>query len=145
MIDSIPSRKEILQQEYAFSPCPPLNGILPLPADIFMHIFLTPGDHLGDLAAEILPKKLYSGLSWNKDLHSIANRPTGWGYYIVEGIDWLVVAWGSIVAGFGITVLTIAWSLRNGDVQGGTGIGQFCIALIAFWLSVLVLIYKVGP
>ncbi|KAK0648564.1 hypothetical protein B0T16DRAFT_388763 [Cercophora newfieldiana] len=57
-LGSIPSRNEVIKQEYAFSPCPPRIGRLPLPPDIFMHGFLDAGDHLGLMAVDILPKKL---------------------------------------------------------------------------------------
>ncbi|KAK0750882.1 hypothetical protein B0T18DRAFT_485608 [Schizothecium vesticola] len=64
-VDSIPSRNEVIKQEYAFSPCPPRIGKLPLPPDIFMHGFLDPCDHLGPMAVELLPKKLWSQLRWD--------------------------------------------------------------------------------
>ncbi|KAK0724877.1 hypothetical protein B0H67DRAFT_117931 [Lasiosphaeris hirsuta] len=87
-VNSTPSRKEVLNQEYAFSPCPPLMGNLPMPPDIFMHAFLDPADHLGPMAVEMLPKKLWRALAWDGRVHDHFNIPHGWGFYIVEGINW---------------------------------------------------------
>ncbi|KAK4171905.1 hypothetical protein QBC36DRAFT_315348 [Triangularia setosa] len=61
----IPSQKEVFRQEYTFHPCPPQIGDLPMPPEIFMHAFLDPGDHLGPMVVEILPKKLWAGLRWD--------------------------------------------------------------------------------
>ncbi|KAK4185326.1 hypothetical protein QBC35DRAFT_534289 [Podospora australis] len=97
--NSIPSQKEVLRQQYAFSPCPPKFN-LPLPPDIFMHGFLDPGDHLGPMAVDMLPKKLWSKLRWNQNERF--DIPVGWGFYIEEGINWALVFLCGAIALMGI-------------------------------------------
>ena len=142
-VNSIPSRKEVLNQEYAFSPCPPQIGKLPLPPDIFMHGFLDPGDHFGDMAVEMLPKKLWGPLRWDARQHDRYNVPSGWGFYIIEGINWGMVSWVAGVVLGGVTVLTVTWSVWAGDVQGGTGLGQYCLSVLTLSVSVWLLRYSV--
>jgi hypothetical protein len=96
-----------------------------------MHVFLNPGDHLGSLAAEMLPKKLRQKLCWDSAANNMNNLPYGWGFYIIEDVDWIVVAVTVVGILFAITLLTIVWSMAKGDVQGGTGIGQYCVAILA--------------
>ncbi|KAK1750411.1 hypothetical protein QBC47DRAFT_418170 [Echria macrotheca] len=141
--DSIPSLKEVLRQEYAFSPCPPQIGSLPLPPDLFMHGFLDPGDHFGPGAVDILPKKLWSPLRWEPGAHGRYNVPDGWGFYIIEGINWSLISLCMAVASAAITIVTVAWSVRVGDVQGGTGLGQYCLAVLTLSVSVWLLKYSI--
>ncbi|KAK4446789.1 hypothetical protein QBC34DRAFT_468890, partial [Podospora aff. communis PSN243] len=140
-LDSIPSTKEVIKQEYAFSPCPPRIGKLPLPPDIFMHGFLDPCDHFGPMAVEILPKKLWSQLRWDARANDRYNVPAGWGFYIVEGINWSLVSWCTAVALILVTALTMSWSIWAGDVQGGTGLGQYCLAVLTVSVSAWLLRY----
>lgn len=144
-VDSIPSRNEVIKQEYAFSPCPPRIGKLPLPPDIFMHGFLDPCDHLGPMAVEMLPKKLWSQLRWDVRANDRYNVPAGWGFYIVEGINWSLVSWCTAVALIAVTALTMSWSMWAGDVQGGTGLGQYCLAVLTVTVSAWLLKYSVEP
>ncbi|KAK4167659.1 hypothetical protein QBC43DRAFT_135738 [Cladorrhinum sp. PSN259] len=129
-VNSIPSRKEVKRLEYSFSPCPPLIGPLPMPPEIFMHSFLDPADHFGPMAVSILPKKL------DNPLCTASMNPTGWGFYIVEGINWPLVFWTTVVTLFVITVIALVWIECTGDIQGGMGIGQFCIGVVAVLASV---------
>ncbi|KAI0860178.1 hypothetical protein F4860DRAFT_480382 [Xylaria cubensis] len=138
-VNSIPSRTEIYRQEYAFSPCPPMLGDLPIPPSLFMHAFLDPGDHMGSMAVEMLPKKLHKGLSWDGSLNHPLNVPVGWGFYIIEGLDWLCVTWCVVITTLAVTLFTIFWSALMQDVQGGTGIGQYCIAVLAVMVSAALL------
>ncbi|KAI1749652.1 hypothetical protein F4782DRAFT_512657 [Xylaria castorea] len=137
--NSIPSRTEIYRQEYAFSPCPPALGDLPIPPALFMHAFLDPGDHMGSMAVEMLPKKLRRDLSWDDSINNSLNVPVGWGFYIIEGLDWLGVTWCIVITTLAVTLLTILWSALMQDVQGGTGIGQYCIAVLAVMVSAVLL------
>ncbi|KAK4198300.1 hypothetical protein QBC40DRAFT_205206 [Triangularia verruculosa] len=130
-VDSIPSLKQVSKQEYAFWPCPPDMGELPISPDLFMHAFLDPGNHMGTLAVQRLPKKLWAELRWNGQVHGHFNIPTGWGIYIVEGVYWALVWWWTILALVAVTILTVAWSALMDDVQGGTGLGQYCLAALA--------------
>ncbi len=130
--DSIPPEEKVLEQEYAFKPCPPTIGKLPIPPHIFMHSFQDPGDHTGSLAIERLPKKLRQKLSCGNNQ---LNVPVGWGIYIVEGYNWKLIircAGSGFLATF---ILTVIWCLVKKDIQGGTGIGQYSIATIALALA----------
>ncbi|KAH6981654.1 hypothetical protein BKA56DRAFT_584258 [Ilyonectria sp. MPI-CAGE-AT-0026] len=137
-VDSIPSIKEVMREEYLYDPCPPEHGDFPIPPDIFMHIFKYPGDHIG-MATEMLPKKLYSKVCWVNSVHHSRNLPYGWGFYIVEEVDWALVAWWVFGMVILLTTLTIAWSAVTKDVQGGTGIGSYSIAALALLVSVIIL------
>ncbi|KAI1735820.1 hypothetical protein F4680DRAFT_433980 [Xylaria scruposa] len=138
-VNSIPSRTEIYREEYAFNPCPPMLGDLPIPPALFMHAFLDPGDHMGSMAMEMLPKKLRKELSWDGSLNNPLNVPIGWGFYIIEGLDWLCVTWCIVITTLTVTLVTIFWSALMQDVQGGTGIGQYCIAVLAMIVSAALL------
>ncbi|KAF6795906.1 hypothetical protein CMUS01_15896 [Colletotrichum musicola] len=77
VFDSIPSKDEVVRQEYAFSPCPPqTTSKLPLESELFMHAFLEPGDHF-TCAMQILPKKLHIELFWDHLRNHNGNRPYG--------------------------------------------------------------------
>ncbi|KAJ9155462.1 hypothetical protein NKR23_g2030 [Pleurostoma richardsiae] len=137
--DSIPSTKEVLREEYAFRPCPPKLGDLPMPPAIFMHCFLNPGDHLGSMAVDMLPKKLKCELICKSNGPSF-DMPYGWGFYIVEQWEWLRVAWCLMAIGAVSTLITVLWSVLKKDVQGGTGLGQFCIAVLMLVMSIVSLV-----
>lgn len=47
-----------------------------------MHALLNPGEHLGPIAADMIPRKLGSQLAWDDATHSIYYPPVGWGIYI---------------------------------------------------------------
>ena len=117
--NSIPSRNEVLKQEYAFSPCPPRDGSLPIDPDIFMHAFLDPQDHLGPTAIDALPKKLWCKLSCDEQVQDLHHAPTGWGFYIVEGIHWGLLSFSVTVAVLAVTVFIICWSRLMDDFAGG--------------------------
>ncbi|VBB73728.1 Putative protein of unknown function [Podospora comata] len=135
--NSIPSTQEVMKQEYSFRPCPPKIGDLPMPPHIFMHMFLDPGDHLGLMAVELLPKKLWAELRWHRHLNSSANIPGGWGFLMVEGIRDDLVRVLVVVLLILVTILVATWSAVMNDVQGATGLGQYCLALLAIVTSVL--------
>ena len=94
---------------------------------------------MGSIAVEMLPKKLRERLRWDSSINDSLNVPVGWGFYIVEGFDWLRVTWCVVFAMMAITLLTISWSALKQDVQGGTGIGQYCIAMLAGVVSIIML------
>ena len=122
------------------NPCPDVYEDFVVSPEVFMHEFLSPGDHTGAAASDVLPKKLYSKLVWDKTVNSAQNPPVGWGFYIVEGIEWRAVTWCTIVLLAMVTALTIAWSEFTQDVQGATGIGQFCISVLAVLVGLLVFV-----
>ncbi|CAM1503272.1 Fc.00g080480.m01.CDS01 [Cosmosporella sp. VM-42] len=137
--NSIPSKEQVFRQEYAFSPCPPAHGDVPIPPDIFMHAFLDPMDHLGTIATVSLPKKLQCQLRWVSSIHNVHNLPIGWGCYIIEGVHWSLAASYTSIIALAVTILTVCWSATTGDVQGGTGIGQYCVAVLAVLSSAILL------
>ena len=128
-IKRIPSTKEIQSGQYVMNPCPGTCEDFIVSPEIFMHEFLNPGDHTGAAASDALPKKLHSKLLWNKTVNNFQN--------MVEGIDWDVVTWCTIVLLIAVTVLTIVWSECTKDVQGATGVGQFCIGALAVLIGLL--------
>ncbi|KAI1112800.1 hypothetical protein F5Y14DRAFT_420264 [Nemania sp. NC0429] len=128
--NSIPSQVEVAKKEYAFSPCPPRVGAVPVQPHIFMHSFLNPGDHLGELAVLQLPKKVGRRLKCVTQPRDPLDVPYGWGIYIVEGINTLLVAVLLIGALGVVTLAVLLWSALKSDVQGGTGIGQYALAVV---------------
>lgn len=93
---------------------------------------------MGSMATEALPKKLRNELQWNESVHDSVNMPIGWGFYIIEDVAWFLVGWwvaGLVVV---VTALTLIWCAFMHDVQGGTGIGQYCLAVLAILIAVVV-------
>ncbi|KAK8062906.1 hypothetical protein PG997_015003 [Apiospora hydei] len=136
--DSIPTLKEVIQREYAFSPCPPLIGPMPIQSHLFMHSFLNPGDHSGNMAVKQLPKKVgrklrCTGLTDQRS--DPGAMPFGWGIYIVEGLNTTLVVWLLGAGILAIFLLAVVWTAANNDVQGGMGIGQFALAFLALLLT----------
>lgn len=97
-----------------------------------MHSFRDPGDHTGSLAVERLPKKLRQKLSCGNNQ---LNVPVGWGVYIIEGYNWKLILRGAAGTLFATFLLTVLWSYLKKDVQGGMGIGQYSIAILALVLA----------
>ena len=128
--DSIPSIKEVMNRQYAFWPCPPAIGSIPIQSHIFMHSFLTPGDHGSTRDFERLPKKLNTKLSCSLEGINARQVPVGWGIYIVEDLNTTLLASLLLAVLLVVLIITIAWSIQNDDIQGGMGIGQFAIAFI---------------
>ncbi|KAK8109674.1 hypothetical protein PG999_007811 [Apiospora kogelbergensis] len=128
--DSIPSIKEVMNRQYAFWPCPPAVGSIPIQSHIFMHSFLTPGDHGSTRDFERLPKKLNTKLSCSLEGINARQVPVGWGIYIVEDLNTTLLASLLLAVLLVVLIITIAWSIQNDDIHGGMGIGQFAIAFI---------------
>ena len=136
--DSIPSIKEVYRGEYTYKPCPPNIGRYPIHPKVFMHSFLEPGNHTGCVAVQRLPKKLHCELTCAISVDAVP-LPEGWGIYVVEGFNWGLIR--LIVAVFVVLtlVLSVTWSIAIGDVQGGVGIGQYAVALVAVALTTVLL------
>lgn len=62
--------------------------------------------------------------------------------HIIEAPNWLVVGILTVIVLICDIVVTIAWSVRFDDVQGGTGIGTFIIACYTAILGIWV--YSLG-
>ncbi|KAI1750284.1 hypothetical protein F4782DRAFT_252796 [Xylaria castorea] len=130
--DSIPGKEEMARKEYTLTPYPPRIGRIPIQPHVFMHSFLNPGDHLGGLAVLQLPKKVGRRLKCTAQPINPLDVPYGWGVYIVEGVNMFLVS--LLLAGILalVTLAVLLWSTLKGDVQGGTGIGQYALAIVAF-------------
>ena len=141
-VNSIPSEKEVRAGEYAFFPCPPRIGRLPIQSHLFMHSLLNPGDHSGNLAVQQLPKKVGTKLVCTSGYMNgpAASTPSssGWGIYIVEGPNVTLVVWLLGAGLLSIFLLTTVWATVYKDVQAGMGIGQFGLALLALMLTTAV-------
>ncbi|KAI0506873.1 hypothetical protein F5B22DRAFT_622376 [Xylaria bambusicola] len=129
-IDSIPGTEEIARKEYTLSPYPPPIGRVPIQPHVFMHSFLNPGDHLGGLSVQQLPKKLGRKLKCTTQPRNPLDIPYGWGIYIVEGVNMVLVTLLLVGALALLTLVVLLWSTLRGDVQGGTGIGQYGLAVV---------------
>lgn len=134
-INSIPSIAEVIRQEYAFNPCPPQHGPVPISPDLFLHGFLMPGDHTGDTMAEMLPKKLHQELHWDALTNSAQNVPIGWGFYIFEELDRQLIRRVVIVLTFVAIIVVLVWSRALHDVSEATGVGQLALATLGIFLS----------
>lgn len=109
-----------------------------------MHSFLDPGDHMGPMAVEMLPKKLWRSLTWDLDAAGgggcHGSIPCGWGFYIIEGFNWVPIAWCVVVAAAMSSLCAVLWCIFMKDVQGGMGIGQYCIGVLAVAISAILLV-----
>ncbi|KAK4207981.1 hypothetical protein QBC37DRAFT_297589, partial [Rhypophila decipiens] len=144
-LDAIPPPEQVAADQYEYSPCPPRIGPFPLHPRLFMHSFLHPKDHLGSLGLSRLPKKLHSPLGFHGD-EPAGQQPEGWGIYIVEGYRWSLFRWLGLCATVISTVLSVLWCVVTGDIQGGTGVGNLCMGLLAVVLCVVLLgIRAAGP
>ncbi|KAK7995013.1 hypothetical protein PG990_013786 [Apiospora arundinis] len=118
--NSIPSFKEVEKREYAYSPCPPLIGPMPIQSHLFMHSFLNPGDHSGSLAVQQLPKKVGTRLACTTGhMNGNANAiepPFGWGIYIVEGLNVTLIVWLLGAGLLSIFLLATVWATAYNDV-----------------------------
>lgn len=99
-----------------------------------MHWLRDPGNHGGSLAVQALPKKLRVKLSCHNNQN---NRPVGYGVYIIEGYNLGLITMCSLGALFLTLILTLLWCILKKDVQGGTGIGQYAVAVLAVSLTAL--------
>ncbi|CAI4214429.1 unnamed protein product [Parascedosporium putredinis] len=136
-LDSIPAIEDVYSGDYSYRPCPPDIGRYPIHPDIFMHSFKDPGDHTGSVAVARLPKKMRRPLTCANDS---LNIPTGWGIYIVEGLNWPLV--GIVISLLMLVTagIALAWSVVQKDVQGGTGIGSLIAALTDVIVSVIFIV-----
>ena len=106
----------------------------PIHPHVFMHSFLYPGDHCSSQIFQRLPKKLHCQLSCQNDQ---LQTPLGWGVYITDGINWRLVRI-SVLSGVVVScAITLAWSVLMRDVQGGTGLGQYAMSVLAMSLTVV--------
>ncbi|KAK8054626.1 hypothetical protein PG994_009693 [Apiospora phragmitis] len=108
---------------------------MPIQSHLFMHSFLNPGDHSGRVAVKQLPKKVGRKLACSGPLSDPSAIPFGWGIYIVEGLNTILVVWLLGAGLLSIFLLTTAWTAVNNDAQGGMGIGQFALAFLALLLT----------
>lgn len=134
--NSIPSTEERTHEEYAFNSYPPKFGDVPIPPDIFMRIFLNPDDNLGCLATEVLPKKLRHELRWDKNVNNAGNIPYGWGFYIEDGFNWVMMTW--CIVGI-TTVISVFgfWKAPTWDFQSAMALGAFLLGVLAVAMHIV--------
>lgn len=98
----------------------------PVPPEIFIHYLEhneTDFDPQRYVWTPRLPKRIERRLI-NCDV------PTyGWGIYIREGPNRVIVFWLIIATVFASVLLAILWASIRGDVQGGSGLGTLILAL----------------
>ncbi|CAJ2501479.1 Uu.00g043320.m01.CDS01 [Anthostomella pinea] len=140
---SIPSIKDVMAGEYAFSPCPPSIGSVPIQSHLFMHSFIDPGDHIGQKSVMRLPKKVGKKLICRGPLDHDTALLYGWGIYIVEELNEEAVAYFLTVVMVIILAVTMPWSSVKQDTQGGMGIGQFALAFTALFLTMGLISMKI--
>ncbi|KAI0148403.1 hypothetical protein GGR57DRAFT_240064 [Xylariaceae sp. FL1272] len=141
--DSIPGLDEVMRKEYTFRPCPPRIGPLPIQPHLFMHSFNNPGDHLGGLTVQQLPKKVGRKLKCTTQPRDPLHIPHGWGVYIVEGLYTFFASLLLAVILVIITLIVSLWSVLKSDVQGGTGgIGQYALAVVGTVVAIGALTWK---
>ncbi|KAI1505186.1 hypothetical protein F5X99DRAFT_307094 [Biscogniauxia marginata] len=140
--NSIPSIKEVFRQEYAFNPCPPRIGHLPIQSHIFMHSFLNPGDHSGALAVAQLPKKVKEKLRLAAQNADPNDLPYGWGIYIIEGFNEVLMARIVLLTLALVLLIVVLWSKIVDDISGGMGIGQFSLAFAATLFPTMIVMQK---
>ncbi|KAI1263912.1 hypothetical protein F5Y18DRAFT_437130 [Xylariaceae sp. FL1019] len=140
--DSIPGLDEVMRKEYTFRPCPPRIGALPIQPHLFMHSFHNQGDHLGGLTVQQLPKKVGRRLKCTSQPRDPLDIPYGWGIYIVEGLNTFFAS--LLLAGILVvtTLIVSLWSVLKADVQGGTGIGQYALAVVGTGVAIGALMWK---
>ncbi|KAK0652541.1 hypothetical protein B0T16DRAFT_490373 [Cercophora newfieldiana] len=113
------------QPNYEYLPRP-LLPLPPVPPEIFLH-YLSHGE--GDMNPSRhvwlprLPKRLDKGVVQSGD------AADGWGIHIVEGPNRVVIFWILIVTMLAGVVVAGVWSGLKDDVQGGSGLGAFMVAL----------------
>ncbi|KAI1127226.1 hypothetical protein F5Y10DRAFT_266299 [Nemania abortiva] len=140
--NSIPGKIEVAKKEYTFSPCPPRIGTMPIHPHVFIHSFLNPGDHLGELALLQLPKKVGRKLKCVKQPSDPFDVPYGWGVYIVEGLNTFLVSQLLLGVVAIMTLIVLLWSSLKRDIQGGTGIGQYGLAAMGTIFAICALSWE---
>lgn len=124
--DVLPPTAEIKAGRYFYKTDHLEPDEFPMHPKIFMHCWYHHHDYTEQgLAVEGLPNKLHHPMQYEAVL-----SPPGWGIYIVENFDSGLVACIVTGASLIITLFVALWSSLMNDTQGGTGIGQYMLALI---------------
>jgi hypothetical protein len=100
----------------------------PMPAEVFIH-YLHHGE--GDLSRT--RNDFIGRLPKRRSKHDAGQ---GYGVHIIEGPYYLGIFILSMFIMFCTVVTSIAWSAKNNDVQGGTGIGALIVACYTLFLTV---------
>jgi hypothetical protein len=130
----MPPEEEIMAGRWSYQF--PLTGRLPIPTDTFLHYTRHPEEHTGQTWVKRLPKKL--DISMYKEQGEL---PMGWGVQIIEGPNRAVIAWIFAALAFLSCIAAIVWSAVKGDIQGGTGLGQLLLSVLATVLAVTFALY----
>lgn len=110
---------------YDFSPRP-LLPLPPVPPEIFIHYLKHDKKDFGSARCVWTPR-----LPKRKDIRIIdCAIPTyGWGIYIREGPNRVVIFWMIMITVICSVLLFILWASIKGDVQGGSGLGTLVLTL----------------
>lgn len=132
--NSVPSPEEAHENKYHLRPCS--KGRMPIPPNVFMHAFVKPGEHLGPMTTELLPKKLHTELLGKGNVLDV---PYGWGFYINEGWNrgrlWTIAY--SICSA--CTLVGFVYSVVEKDVQSGMAVATYGVAVITLFLAMFAL------
>jgi hypothetical protein len=124
--------------DYEFSPRP-MAPLPPVPPEIFIH-YLKHDYHDANPSSYVwvprLPKRI------NKRIIDCNIPSYGWGVYIREGLNGVLLFWMIIIISFCSVLLCIFWSLFMGDVQGGSGLGALLLALPPIIIGAI--IFRIG-
>jgi len=111
--------------EYHYIPRP-LSPLPPIPPETLIHYLEHHDDDcLGSRTvwAPRLPKRKADKLI------QCPVGTEGWGIHVVEGPRRIVVSWVVVATVIGSILASFLWSWLRKDIQGGTGLGSFIIAL----------------
>lgn len=123
---SLPPEEQVKAKIYAYTPCQPATkDPLALP---FFHSLLEPGQHLDDYWTRYMPKKLREVLAYNPQS---AEPVIGWGLYIIEGPNWYVLTWLTLIFVVFSVALALVYSCVTRDVSSGFTVGSFVLGALA--------------
>jgi len=115
--------------EYCFDPGTESNVTPPVGPSLLTHLFEHP-EH-----ADVLPT------IWNRIPRKLRAQLTacptrgssfGWGLQLSEGMEWFMFFVLGCAGFLACLLVAVAWSLGQGDVQGGFAIGGFLLAFLVF-------------
>ncbi|KAF2802092.1 uncharacterized protein BDZ99DRAFT_209142 [Mytilinidion resinicola] len=124
LAQEIPPELEVRAQRYHYDPCP-LNP--PLPSSVFLHALRHPEYYEGQRLQDRMPKKLHDGIL---GALGSAFSPIGWGVHIHDGPNKFAIAIFVSLTILASLVAAALWIALRKDVQGGTGIGQYAVAVL---------------
>jgi hypothetical protein len=136
----VPPEAEVLARNYEYTPCP-LIPQLPISPNSFLHYLechATEGSLRGRKWLNRLPKKLERSLLDLRRSTEIDKDVVGWGIYIIEGPNMVVITLLTAIM-VGISgVVSLTYSLARKDVSSGFAIGAW---IVTFWAALITALY----